>query len=85
MEAQSAVDGPRKAVAARAIDRVLAEHAKRGKGQESGQFAEKPEIECGQKKSSVDRNQKGNRHQEAEQQLERRSGVFERLAGDFSV
>ena len=32
MEAQSAVDGPRKAVAARAIDRVLAEHAKRGKG-----------------------------------------------------
>ena len=85
MEAQSAIDGPREAVAARAVDRVLAEHAKRGKGDDAGQFPEKPEIECGQKKSGVDRNQKGNRHQEAEQQLERRAGVFERLAGDFSV
>ena len=48
-------------------------------------FAENAEIERRQKETGVDRNQNGNRDQEAEQQLQRRAGIFKRLAGDFSV
>ena len=85
MKAQPAIDRARQAVAAGAIDGVLAENAKRGKGNDAGQFSEDTQIERRQEKPGIDRDQKGNRNQEAEQKLERRAGIFKRLAGDFGI
>ena len=48
-------------------------------------FPENAEIERRQKESGVDRDQKGDRNQEAEQKLQRCAGVFERFAGDFGI
>src|SRR5207344_2959060 len=79
MKAQAAIDRAREAITTSAVDGILAKQAKRCKGDEARQFPQNAEIERRQKDSAVDWNQKGNRHQEAEQQLQRGAGILKRL------
>src|SRR4029078_13637289 len=85
MKTQTAIDRTRQPVAPRAIDRVLAKDCERGKTSRTRQFADRDEIERGQENSGIDRDQDRNRDEEAEQELERRAGIFQRLAGNLGV
>src|SRR6478736_6105393 len=85
MKAQAAINSARESIPARAIDGVLSKNTECGKGNDAGQFSQNTEVERRQKESGVDRDQKGNRNQEAEQKLQRWAVLFGPSAGFFGI
>jgi len=85
VETHATENRARETIAARAVDRILAEHAEQRESDRARQFPEHAKIECRQKEAGIDWNENGDRDQETEQQFKRRAGIFERLAVDFAI
>ena len=66
MKAQAAIDRAGEAIAARAVDGVLAEHAQGGESNHARQLPDGAEPERRQEEAGVDRNQNGNRDQKTD-------------------
>ncbi len=83
VKADAAQDRAGQAVAARAVDRVVAEQCQQHEAQNAGRFADHAAAERDDEEHRIERHQDGERHQEAEQQFAGGAGVFEAVARQF--
>jgi membrane carboxypeptidase/penicillin-binding protein len=82
MEAHAAIDGPGETVSPGAIDRVVAQHGENQERQQARQFSE---TERNQEEAGIERQENGDRDQEAEQELACSAGIFKALARELGV
>ena len=85
MEAHAAQHGAGQAVAARAVDRDVAEECQDRKAEHAHELADRTEIERDDEEADVDRHQQRDRDQKTDQQFDRRAGVFETFIQHLGV